>query len=90
MDNLEIIGYWLAADKPHINPHPRYYLWNLLDQQLIECACQACVIRNLKVMGLALGMKICDLWKYYFQLIKYNFLDEFGKIGHTKVLVARW
>jgi hypothetical protein len=42
----------------------------------------------LDVVTLELGMKVCDIWKYYFHLIKYRQFDEFGKIGHTKVLVA--
>jgi hypothetical protein len=30
---------------------------------------QAFVIHNLGIVTLKLGMKVCDLWKYYFHLI---------------------
>jgi hypothetical protein len=35
------------------------------------------VIQNLNIVNLELGMKVCDLWKYYFLLINYAQLAKF-------------
>ena len=40
---------------------------------------------NLDVVTLELGMKVCDLCKYYFYLTNYGQFVEFGQIGHTKI-----
>jgi hypothetical protein len=34
-------------------------------------AYQAFIIQNLNVVTLKLGMKVCDVWKYYFNLTNY-------------------
>jgi hypothetical protein len=35
---------------------------------IVYDAYQAFIIQKLDVMTLELGMKVCDLWKYYFNL----------------------
>jgi hypothetical protein len=54
---------------------------------MIKCVYPTFIIQNLDVVTLELGMKVCDLWKYYFSLIDYVQFAKFGQIGHTKILV---
>jgi hypothetical protein len=42
-----------------------------------KCVYQAFIIQNLDVVILELGMKVCDLWKYYFNLTNYAQVANF-------------
>jgi hypothetical protein len=50
---------------------------NIFYTNIIKCACQAFIIQNLDIMTLELSMKVCDFWKYHFNLTNYAQFAKF-------------
>jgi hypothetical protein len=61
---------------------------NFFFPKTIICAYQVFIIQNLDVVNLELGVKVCDLWKYYFNLTNYAKLANFWQTEYTKILLS--
>jgi hypothetical protein len=46
------------------------------------------IIQNLDVLTLEMGIKVDDIWKYYFNLTNYAQFANFGQTRHTKISVV--
>ena len=66
---MKLLKYWLSwLSADTLKKMKKLAIKIDIDCLPIKCAYQVFIIQNLDVLILELDMKICDIWKYYFNL----------------------